>query len=119
MNKPAPNLAAAPDQLAVDGGIGNAARNQDCYRAILPELEILGNDQTLPIQSSKPMTVFSTFKDTPPILIAKSNLVGHWTNWDEPHWSVRLGLMLPRTFAEGGQVYLGGVSDVCLVPTAH
>jgi urocanate hydratase len=95
MNNLDPDVAASPDQLAVYGGIGKAARNQDCYRAFSPELEILGNDQTLPIQPSKPMAVFFCIQRYSPSLDCQIKPGGSWTNWDEFHRSDRLDLM-PR-----------------------
>ncbi|HEV2606508.1 MAG TPA: urocanate hydratase, partial [Xanthomonadaceae bacterium] len=74
-------VAENPTELVVYGGIGRAARDWDCYDAILKSLRELGDDETLLIQSGKPVGVFPTHADAPRVLIANSNLVPHWATW--------------------------------------
>ena len=77
-----PEVAENPDELIVYGGIGKAARNWESYEAIVRELKQLENDETLLIQSGKPVAVFQTHSDAPRVLIANSNLVPAWANWE-------------------------------------
>lgn len=77
-----PDVAENPDDLVVYGGIGKAARNWDCYDAIVKSLTELEVDETLLIQSGKPVAVFPSHKDAPKVLIANSNLVPAWANWE-------------------------------------
>src|SRR5579872_6416927 len=81
MNNLDPDVAEKPDELIVYGGTGKAARNWECYEAIVRSLRALENDETLLVQSGKPVGVFKTYADAPRVLIANSNLVGHWSNW--------------------------------------
>src|SRR6201991_4862885 len=83
MNNLDPEVAENPDQLVVYGGIGKAARNWECYDAIVAALKALAADETLLVQSGKPVGVFKTHADAPRVLIANSNLVPHWGTWDE------------------------------------
>ena len=94
MNNLDPDVAENPEELVVYGGIGRAARNWECYDAIVGALTTLGGDQTLLVQSGKPVGVFTTHADAPRVLIANSNLVPHWATWE--HFSAldRLGLMM-------------------------
>ena len=94
MNNLDPEVAEAPEKLVVYGGIGKAARNWECYHAIVRELERLGNEETLLVQSGKPVGVFPTHEGAPRVLIANSNLVGAWANWDEFHKLDRAGLIM-------------------------
>src|SRR5690349_1743532 len=82
MNNLDPEVAERPQDLVVYGGSGKAARDWPSYHAIVRELEALGNDETLLVQSGKPVGVFRTHEEAPRVLIANSNLVGHWSNWD-------------------------------------
>ena len=77
-----PEVAENPDALVVYGGIGKAARNWDCYEAILESLRRLNEDETLLVQSGKPVGVFRTHADAPRVLIANSNLVPKWATWE-------------------------------------
>src|ERR1700752_223127 len=80
-----PEVAENPEALVVYGGIGKAARNWDCFDAILPELRNLKEDESLLIQSGKPVGVFRTHADAPRVLIANSNLVPKWATWEHFH----------------------------------
>ena len=82
MNNLDPEVAERPGDLVVYGGIGKAARNWECFDAIVAALKTLGNDETLLVQSGKPVGVFETHPDAPRVLIANSNLVPDWANWD-------------------------------------
>src|SRR6185369_4228362 len=77
-----PDVAENPSELVVYGGIGRAARNWECFDAILRSLRELGDDETLLVQSCKPVGVFATHADAPRVLIANSNLVPHWATWE-------------------------------------
>src|SRR5204863_9312766 len=83
MNNLDPEVAERPEQLIVYGGIGKAARNWECYDAIVATLKALKNDETLLCQSGKPVGVFRTHEDAARVLIANANLVPHWGTWDE------------------------------------
>src|SRR6266568_7370071 len=83
MNNLDPDVAEAPDQLVVYGGTGRAARSWEAFDAIVQSLHNLENDETLLVQSGKPVGKFRTHPDAPRVLIANSNLVPHWGNWDE------------------------------------
>ena len=83
MNNLDPEVAERPEELIVYGGIGKAARNWECYDAIVATLKRLKNDETLLVQSGKPVGVFRTHENAPRVLIANSNLVPHWGTWDE------------------------------------
>src|SRR5499427_1953735 len=82
MNNLDPEVAERPEDLVVYGGRGKAARNWDCFHAIVRSLEALEGDETLLIQSGKPAGVFKTHPYSPRVLIANSNLVGKWATWD-------------------------------------
>src|SRR5699024_4173070 len=92
--------------LVVYGGIGKAARNWDCYHAIVQELKRLENDETLLIQSGKPVAVFKTHRDAPKVLIANSNLVPAWANWDHFHELDQKGLMMYGQMTAGSWIYI-------------
>ena len=82
MNNLDPDVAEHPQGLVVYGGIGRAARNWECYDKIIESLKELNDDETLLVQSGKPVGVFKTHADAPRVLIANSNLVPHWANWE-------------------------------------
>ncbi|WP_312096120.1 urocanate hydratase [Niallia sp.] len=102
-----PEVAENPDQLVVYGGIGKAARNWECYEAIVKELKQLEEDETLLVQSGKPVAVFKTHKDAPKVLIANSNLVPAWANWDHFNELDRKGLMMYGQMTAGSWIYIG------------
>ena len=107
MNNLDPDVAEKPEDLVVYGGIGRAARNWPCYDAIVASLITLGNDETLLVQSGKPVGVFRTHENAPRVLIANSNLVPHWATWE--HFSAldRLGLMMYGQMTAGSWIYIG------------
>jgi len=107
MNNLDPDVAERPEDLVVYGGIGRAARNWPCFDAICGALATLGSDETLLVQSGKPVGVFRTHADAPRVLIANSNLVPHWANW--AHFSAldRLGLMMYGQMTAGSWIYIG------------
>jgi len=91
----------------VYGGIGRAARNWECFHAIVQELEQLGSEETLLVQSGKPVAVFPTHEMAPRVIIANSNLVGKWANWDHFHELDRKGLMMYGQMTAGSWIYIG------------
>jgi urocanate hydratase len=107
MNNLDPEVAERPDDLVVYGGIGRAARNWDCYDRIVRALRSLGDDETLLVQSGKPVGVFRTHPDAPRVLIANSNLVGRWATWDHFHELDRKGLMMYGQMTAGSWIYIG------------
>ena len=107
MNNLDPDVAERPDDLVVYGGIGRAARDWDSYDRILRELRRLGDDETLLVQSGKPVGVFRTHADAPRVLIANSNLVGRWATWDHFHELDRKGLMMYGQMTAGSWIYIG------------
>ena len=107
MNNLDPDVAEKPDELIVYGGAGKAARNWNCFDAIVRELQSLGNDETLLVQSGKPVGVFRTHEYAPRVLIANSNLVGAWANWDHFHELERRGLMMYGQMTAGSWIYIG------------
>ncbi|HEX6732363.1 MAG TPA: urocanate hydratase [Pyrinomonadaceae bacterium] len=107
MNNLDPDVAEKPDELIVYGGAGKAARNWNCFDAIVRELQTLGNDETLLVQSGKPIGVFRTHEYAPRVLIANSNLVGAWANWDHFHELERRGLMMYGQMTAGSWIYIG------------
>ncbi|GEN87711.1 urocanate hydratase [Oceanobacillus sp. FSL W8-0428] len=102
-----PDVAENPDDLVVYGGIGKAARNWDCYDAIVKSLTELEVDETLLIQSGKPVAVFPSHKDAPKVLIANSNLVPAWANWEHFNELDRKGLMMYGQMTAGSWIYIG------------
>ena len=102
-----PEVAENPDALVVYGGIGKAARNWACYEAILDSLRKLGEDETLLVQSGKPVGVFRTHVDAPRVLIANSNLVPKWATWEHFHELDRKGLMMYGQMTAGSWIYIG------------
>jgi urocanate hydratase len=107
MNNLDPEVAERPSDLVVYGGIGRAARNWDCYHAIVRELQSLGNEETLLVQSGKPVAVFPTHDMAPRVIIANSNLVGKWANWEHFHELDRKGLMMYGQMTAGSWIYIG------------
>ena len=102
-----PEVAENPDALVVYGGIGKAARNWDCYEAILEALRNLGEEETLLVQSGKPVGVFRTHSDAPRVLIANSNLVPKWATWEHFHELDKKGLMMYGQMTAGSWIYIG------------
>ncbi|MFP5235986.1 MAG: urocanate hydratase [Acidobacteriota bacterium] len=107
MNNLDPEVGERPADLVVYGGIGKAARNWECYHAIVRELENLGNEETLLIQSGKPVGVFPTHDMAPRVIIANSNLVGKWATWEHFHELDRKGLMMFGQMTAGSWIYIG------------
>ncbi|MBB6456323.1 MULTISPECIES: urocanate hydratase [Acetobacter] len=107
MNNLDPEVAERPSELVVYGGIGRAARNWECYDQIVRSLQALEDDQTLLVQSGKPVGVFRTHSDAPRVLIANSNIVPHWANWDKFNELDRLGLMMYGQMTAGSWIYIG------------
>ena len=102
-----PDVAERPQELVVYGGIGRAARDWACYDAILDTLRTLGDDETLLVQSGKPVGVFPTHPDAPRVLIANSNLVPHWATWEHFNELDRKGLMMYGQMTAGSWIYIG------------
>ena len=102
-----PDVAEDPENLIVYGGKGKAARNWDCYNAILKNLEKLNQDETLLIQSGKPVGVLRTHETAPRVLIANSNLVPEWANWDHFNELDKRGLMMYGQMTAGSWIYIG------------
>lgn len=102
-----PEVAENPDALVVYGGIGKAARNWDCFDAILDSLRKLKEDETLLIQSGKPVGVFRTHADAPRVLLANSNLVPKWATWEHFNELDRKGLMMYGQMTAGSWIYIG------------
>ena len=102
-----PAVAERPDELVVYGGIGRAARDWECFDRIVAELKILGDDETLLVQSGKPVGVFRTHPDAPRVLIANSNLVPHWATWEHFNELDRKGLMMYGQMTAGSWIYIG------------
>ena len=102
-----PDVAEDPENLIVYGGKGKAARNWDCYNAILKTLEKLNQDETLLIQSGKPVGVLRTHETAPRVLIANSNLVPEWANWDHFNELDKRGLMMYGQMTAGSWIYIG------------
>ncbi|KXV59921.1 urocanate hydratase [Acetobacter senegalensis] len=107
MNNLDPEVAERPSELVVYGGIGRAARNWACYDQIVANLRDLEDDQTLLVQSGKPVGVFRTHSDAPRVLIANSNIVPHWANWDKFNELDRMGLMMYGQMTAGSWIYIG------------
>ena len=107
MNNLDPDVAENPDELIVYGGIGKAARNWECYDRIIETLKQLNEDETLLVQSGKPVGVFRTHTDAPRVLIANSNLVPHWATWEHFRELDRKGLMMYGQMTAGSWIYIG------------
>src|SRR5579872_699121 len=102
-----PEVAENPAALVVYGGIGRAARNWECFDEILARLKRLEADETLLIQSGKPVGVFKTHADAPRVLLANSNMVPAWANWEHFHELDRKGLMMYGQMTAGSWIYIG------------
>src|SRR5687768_8595277 len=102
-----PDVAENPAELVVYGGIARAARNWECFDAILATLKRLGDDESLLVQSGKPVAVFKTHADAPRVLIANSNLVPKWATWDHFNELDRKGLMMYGQMTAGSWIYIG------------
>jgi urocanate hydratase len=107
MNNLDPDVAERPEDLVVYGGAGKAARNWESFDAIVRSLQSLENDETLLVQSGKPVGVFRTHEYAPRVLIANSNLVGAWANWEHFHELERKGLMMYGQMTAGSWIYIG------------
>jgi urocanate hydratase len=107
MNNLDPDVAEKPDELIVYGGIGKAARNWECFDRIVETLRNLNEDETLLVQSGKPVGVFKTHPDAPRVLIANSNLVPHWATWEYFRELDRKGLMMYGQMTAGSWIYIG------------
>ncbi|MEI4832543.1 urocanate hydratase [Bacillus sp. FJAT-53711] len=107
MNNLDPDVAEHPEELVVYGGIGKAARNWDCFDAIVQSLKALEEDETLLVQSGKPVVIFKTHKDAPRVLIANSNIVPAYANWDTFHELDKKGLMMYGQMTAGSWIYIG------------
>src|ERR1700682_4068166 len=94
-------------ELVVYGGTGKAARNWECFHAIVKSLRALENDETLLVQSGKPVAVFRTHEYAPRVLLCNSNLVGHWNNWEQFNEFDRAGLMMYGQMTAGSWIYIG------------
>lgn len=102
-----PEVAEDPDNLIVYGGRGKAARNWEAYEKILSSLQSIEDDETLLVQSGKPVGIIKTHKDAPKVLIANSNLVGKWANWDVFDELDKKGLMMYGQMTAGSWIYIG------------
>jgi urocanate hydratase len=107
MNNLDPDVAERPDDLVVYGGTGRAARSWACFDAIVETLRRLESDETLLVQSGKPVAVFRTHSGAPRVLIANSNLVGRWANWDTFRELERAGLTMYGQMTAGSWIYIG------------
>lgn len=107
MNNLDPEVAERPSDLVVYGGIGRAARNWEAFHALVRELEGLGDEETLLVQSGKPVAVFPTHDMAPRVIIANSNLVGKWATWEHFHELDRKGLMMYGQMTAGSWIYIG------------
>jgi urocanate hydratase len=107
MNNLDEEVAERPDELIIYGGSGKAARNWECYHAIVASLQKLEADETLLVQSGKPVGVFRTHEYAPRVLIANANLVGNWDNWTEFRRLEALGLMMYGQMTAGSWIYIG------------
>src|ERR1043165_7147718 len=107
MNNLDPDVAENPDRLIVYGGTGRAARSWEAFDAIVRSLRDLANDESLLVQSGKPVGVFRTHDEAPRVLIANSNLVGQWSNYAEFNRLERLGLTMYGQMTAGSWIYIG------------
>src|SRR5689334_10856391 len=107
MNNLDDSVAEKPGDLIVYGGTGKAARNWQCFDAIVRSLRELENDETLLVQSGKPVGIFRTHEYAPRVLIANANLVGQWSNWDEFHRLEKMGLTMYGQMTAGSWIYIG------------
>ncbi|MGC1087707.1 MAG: hypothetical protein WA894_04675, partial [Candidatus Acidiferrum sp.] len=107
MNNLDPEVAEKPEDLVVYGGTGKAARNWECFHAIVRSLKALESDETLLVQSGKPVAVFRTHEYAPRVLLCNSNLTGHWNNWENFRELDRAGLMMYGQMTAGSWIYIG------------
>ncbi|VXC87433.1 hypothetical protein PSEUDO8Z_190044 [Pseudomonas sp. 8Z] len=107
MNNLDPDVAENPKELVVYGGIGRAARNWECYDKIVETLKELNDDETLLVQSGKPVGVFKTHSNAPRVLIANSNLVPHWASWEHFNELDAKGLAMYGQMTAGSWIYIG------------
>jgi urocanate hydratase len=107
LNNLDPEVAEKPEDLVVYGGTGKAARNWESFHAIVKSLRELANDETLLVQSGKPVAIFRTHEYAPRVLLCNSNLVGHWNNWEQFHEFDRAGLMMYGQMTAGSWIYIG------------
>jgi urocanate hydratase len=107
MNNVDEEVAERPQDLVVYGGTGRAARSWECFHAIVRSLQSLADDETLLVQSGKPVGIFRTHEYAPRVLIANSNLVGHWSNWEKFNELERAGLMMYGQMTAGSWIYIG------------
>jgi len=107
LNNLDPEVGEKPEELVVYGGTGKAARNWDCFHAIVKSLRALEGDETLLVQSGKPVAVFRTHEYAPRVLICNANLVGHWSNWEKFNELDRAGLMMYGQMTAGSWIYIG------------
>ena len=107
MNNLDPEVAEKPEELVVYGGIGRAARNWESYNAIVDSLKMLESDETLLVQSGKPVAIFKSHEDAPRVLLANSNLVPKWANWDHFRELEKKGLMMYGQMTAGSWIYIG------------
>lgn len=107
LNNLDPEVAEKPDELVVYGGTGKAARNWDCFHAIVKSLRALEGDETLLVQSGKPVAVFRTHDYAPRVLLCNANLVGKWSNWEKFNELDRAGLMMYGQMTAGSWIYIG------------
>ena len=99
--------AEIPEELIIYGGTGKAARNWECYEKIVETLETLENDETMVIQSGKPVAVFKTWENSPRVVMANSNIVPHWSNWEKFNELEKLGLIMYGQMTAGSWCYIG------------
>src|SRR6516165_6430241 len=107
LNNLDPEVAEKPENLVVYGGTGKAARNWECFHAMVRSLKALEGDETLLVQSGKPVGMFRTHEYAPRVLLCNSNLVGHWNSWDKFHELDRAGLMMYGQMTAGSWIYIG------------
>src|SRR2546423_5397085 len=107
LNNLDPEVAEKPEDLIVYGGTGRAARNWECFHAIVRSLRELAADETLLVQSGKPVGIFRTHEYAPRVLLCNSNLVGHWNHWEKFHELDRAGLMMYGQMTAGSWIYIG------------
>src|SRR5260221_5456112 len=107
MNNLDPEVAEKPQELIVYGGTGRAARNWECFHAIVRSLRELAGDETLLVQSGKPVGILRTHEYAPRVLLCNSHLVGQWDNWDKFNELDRAGLTMYGQMTAGGWIYIG------------
>src|SRR5215470_4004935 len=107
MNNLDPEVAEQPEELVDYGGTGKAARDWESFHAIVRSLRGLENDETLLVQSGKPVGIFRTHEHAPRVLLGNSNLVGNWANWEHFHELERKGLMMYGQMTAGSWIYIG------------